>query len=202
MNNLYTNVDETNQIDTTLDNITIVHCQGEHFQAMKHLLNHIFPNTRHLILSYTSTPIAFSSLQKYDEYFRDKWMTADYIYSSTIQYIEIKMTLMNTDCIDQHVIHLVKELLKIFKNLQSFIFHFYHCPRFPSTLPFTELSKTIQLLKREKFAEIYQIKHIHHYLQFVRENNQYIILLFIQIKICSNQENYRDNIELYFIYYH
>jgi len=114
MNNLYTNVDETNQIDTTLDNIIVVHCQGEHFQAMKHLLIHIFPNIRHLMLSYTSTPIAFSSLKKYDEYFRDKWMTTDYIYSSKIQYVEIKMTLMNTDCIDQHVIQLVKELLEIF----------------------------------------------------------------------------------------
>jgi len=99
-------------------------------------------------------------------------MTTDYIYSSRIQYVEIKFTLDNMDCIDQHVTYLVKELLEMFKNLQSFIFHFYHMPRFPSIVPFTDLSKMIQLLNMEEVSEKYQIKHSHNYLQFGRKNNE------------------------------
>jgi hypothetical protein len=75
------------------------------------------------------------------------------------------------DSIDQHVIRLVKELLEMFKNLQSFIFLFYHMPRFPSLIPFTDLSKIIQLLNMEEFAEAYQMKHIHNYLQFIKKEN-------------------------------
>ncbi len=128
------------------------------------------------MLSYNFELLALSSdrtafLQKFDEYFRDKWTRTDSIYSPRIQYVENKITLKKMDSIDQHVIRLVKELLEMFKNLQSFIFLFYHMPRFPSLIPFTDLSKIIQLLNMEEFAEAYQMKHIHNYLQFIKKEN-------------------------------
>jgi len=93
----------------------------------------------------------------------------DSIYLSRIEYVEIKITLKDINCIDQHVIRLIQELLEMFINLQSFIFHFSYMPRFPSIVPFIDLNKTIQLLNMEEFAEIYQIKHIHNYLQFIKK---------------------------------
>jgi hypothetical protein len=174
MYNIYTNEGEINQTVIPLNSITTVHCEGQYVQAIKHWLIHIFPNVRHLMLSYSSEPVAPSSdktgfLQKFEEYFRDKWKTTDSIYLSRIQCVEIKLTLKDMDFIDQHVIRLAKELLEMFINLQSFIFHFYDMPRFPSIVPFTDLNKTIQLLNMEKFTEIYQIKHIHNYLQFIKK---------------------------------
>ncbi len=80
-------------------------------------------------------------------------------------------TLKDINCIDQHVIRLIQELLEMFENLQSFIFHFYDTPRFPSIVPFIDLNRTIQLLNMEEFAEIYQIKHIHNYLQFIKKED-------------------------------
>jgi hypothetical protein len=170
MYNLYTNDDGTNQTDITLDNITTIHCVNEHFQAMKHFLIHIFPNARYLMLSYSSKVSASSSLQRYDDYFREKWMTTDSIYSSKVQYVEIKIMLEDMDGIDQYIIHLIKELIEMFIKLQSFIFHFYENSRFPSIVPFIDLNKTIQFLNMEEFAEIYQIKHIHNYLQFIKRD--------------------------------
>jgi hypothetical protein len=102
-------------------------------------------------------------LQKFEKYFLNKRTATDSVDSSRIQYIEIKITLQNMDCIDQYIIHLVQELSKMFKNLQSFIFHFYHIP------PFTDLIKMIQLLNTDEISGKYQIKHIHNYLQFIRK---------------------------------
>jgi hypothetical protein len=176
MYNIYTNDNEINQTVIPLDSINTVHCQGEYIQAMKHWLINIFPNARHLILSYISEPVAPSSdrivfLQKFEEYFRGRWTTTDSIYSCRIQYVEIEITLKNMDSIDQHIIRLVNELLEMFKNLQSFIFHFYHMPRFAFLVPFTDLSKIIQLLNTDEISGKYQIKHIHNYLQPVKKNN-------------------------------
>jgi hypothetical protein len=122
------------------------------------------------MLSYSSKASASSSLQRYDDYFREKWMTKDSIYSSKVQYVEIKIMLEDMDGIDQHIIHLIKELIEMFIKRQSFMFHFYENSRFPSIVPFIDLNKTIQFLNMEEFAEIYQIKHIHNYLQFIKRD--------------------------------
>jgi hypothetical protein len=98
-------------------------------------------------------------------------MTTDSIYSSKIEHIEIEITSQDADCDYLHEVVkcLVKELLKMFSNIQSFLFHFYDCLRFPSRSLVSELNKTVQLFNMDEFAEIYQIKHIQHYLQFIRK---------------------------------
>jgi hypothetical protein len=173
MDDLCKNVDETNQTDISLNSVTTIYSVGEYLQSMKHLLIHIFPNTRNLILFYSSESVAYSSLQEYDEYFRIEWMTTDYIYSSKIEYIEIKFKSKDADCDYLHrlVKYLLKELLKMFRNIQSFIFYFYHHLRFPFRSLVSELDKTVPLLNMDELAEIYQIKHIQHYLQFIRKKN-------------------------------
>jgi hypothetical protein len=80
--------------------------------------------------------------------------------------------MLRSNFIDQHVIRLAKELLEMFINLQSLIFHFYYMPRFPSLIPFTDLSNMIQLLNTDEISGKYQIKHVHNYLQCVRKNNE------------------------------
>jgi hypothetical protein len=176
MRNLYENIDEINQTDISLDGITTVHCPRGYIQTVQHWLIHIFPNTRHLMLSYFWELAELSSntmefLQKFEEYFRDKTMTTGYICSSKIQYVEIKLTLKDIDSIDQLVIRLAKELSEIFQNLQSLIFHFYHNRHLLSIVPFIDLNEMILLLNMDKISEKYQIKHIHNYLQLVKKNN-------------------------------
>jgi hypothetical protein len=160
------NVDETNQTNISLDSVTTIHSEGEYIQAVKHLLIRIFPNTRNLILSCSSESVA----NAYDDYFRVKGTTTN---SSKIEHVEIRITSENADCNCLHKVVkcLVQELLKMFKNIQSFLFHFYELFLYPSTCLVSELNKTIQLFNRDKFGEIYQIKHIQHYLQFIRKQN-------------------------------
>jgi hypothetical protein len=169
MHNFGTNVNEINQTNISLDSVTTIHSGGEYLRAGKHWLIHIFPNARNLILSYNSESVANS----YDEYFHAKWMTTDSIYSSKIEHIEIEITSQDADCDYLHEVVkcLVKELLKMFSNIQSFLFHFYDRLRFPSRCLVSELNKTIQLFNMDEFAEIYQINHIQHYLQFTRKQN-------------------------------
>jgi hypothetical protein len=171
--NLFTNDDETNQTDIKLDSVTTVRCVNVDLQTIKRLLIFIFPNTRYLILYYVfhsdalpSNRIEFSP--KLDEYFYG----TDYIYLSKVQYVNIKLEFKDLDYIDQHVIHLIKELFEMFKNLQSFIFHFYQMHEFPHTGPINDLNNIIQLLNMEKVSEKYQIKQFQNYLQFVRKNNE------------------------------
>jgi hypothetical protein len=166
MNDLFTNDNETNQTNTS------GHYQRGYLQTIKHCLINIFPNVRHLMLANSASWAKTIFLQKLDKYFRDMKMTSNCIYSCKIQYVEIKLISREMDCVYEQVICLVKELLKLFENLQSFIFHFYHLLGFPSIAPFTDLSKMIQLLNMEKISEKYQIKHIRNYLQFVKDNNE------------------------------
>jgi hypothetical protein len=170
MHNLCTNVDETNQTNISLDSVTTIHTVVEYLKAGKHWLIHMFPNAKNLILSYNFESIANS----YDEYFRAKWMTTDSIYSSKIEHVEIEITSQDADCdyLHQVVKCLVKELLKMFRNIQSFLFHFYDRRRSPSRCLVYELNKTVQLFNMDEFDEIYQIKHIQHYLQFIKKQNE------------------------------
>jgi hypothetical protein len=166
MHNFPKNIDKTN---ISLDSVITIHSVGEYLQAGKHLLIRTFPNVRNLILSYSSDSVA----NAYDEYFGAKWTTTDSIYSSKIEHVEIEIKSENADCDYLHKVIkcLVKELLKMFINIQSFLFHFYDRLRAPSRCLVSELNKTVPLLNMDEFAEIYQIKHIQHYLQFIRKQN-------------------------------
>jgi hypothetical protein len=160
---------ETNQTGISLDSVTTIHSVGEYLQAGRDLLIHIFPNARNLMLSYSSESVA----NAYDEYFHAKWITTYCFYFSKIEYVEIEIKSQDADCKYLHKVVkcLVKELLEMFINIRSFIFHFYDRLRSPSRCLVSELNKTVQLLNMDEFAEIYQIKHIHHYLQFIRKQN-------------------------------
>jgi len=68
IHNLYKSIDATNPTDMRLDSVTKIHCMGEYFQGMKHLLIHIFLNIRNWILSPSSESIVYSSLEEYDEH--------------------------------------------------------------------------------------------------------------------------------------
>jgi hypothetical protein len=162
MHNLCSNVDETNQTNISLGSVTTIHIVGEYLQAGKHWLIHIFPNAKNLILSYNAESVANS----YDEYF-----CTDSIYSSKIEHVEIEITSQDADCDHLHEVVkcLVKELLKMFRNIQSFLFHFYDRLRSPSRSLVYELNQTVQLFNIDEFDEIYQIKHIQHYLQFIKK---------------------------------
>ncbi|CAF1333305.1 unnamed protein product [Rotaria sp. Silwood1] len=173
MRNLFTNDNETNQTDITLDSVTTVHCEIDDLKTIKRWLINIFPNTRILILSFSVYSVSLSPnkmifSQELDECFRG----TDYMHFIKIQYVEVKLTFRDLDYINEHTTRLVKELLTMFKNLQSFIFHFHHMSDFLRMSSFTDLSKIIQLLNMEKVSEKYQIKHIHNYLQFVRKNDE------------------------------
>jgi hypothetical protein len=169
MNDLYTNA-----IDTTLDSVTTVHCEGEYLQNIKQWLINILPNVKHLVLSYSPQPTASSSkrtvfIQKLDAYFRGERMTRDYIYFSHIQSVEIKLELKDLDDLYKHVLRLIRELLEMCKNLQYFIFQFYSIDRYSRSEPFTYLTKMIQLLNMDKISKKYQIKHIQNYFQFIKK---------------------------------
>ncbi|CAF4359610.1 unnamed protein product [Rotaria sp. Silwood2] len=175
MHNLFTNDNETNEIDITLDSVTTVHCKVSDLKTIKRwLINiNIFPNTRNLILSFSLSSASLSSNRMVfplepDECFRG----TDYMHFVKIQYVEVKLAFEDLNYINEYAIELVKELLEMFKNLQSFIFHFHHMPDFLRMNPLTDLSKMIQLLNMEKVSKKYQIKHIHNYLQFFRKNDE------------------------------
>jgi hypothetical protein len=169
MHTFFPNIDETNQTAISLDSVTTIHSVGEYLQAGKHLLIRLFQNMRNLILSYSSESVANS----YDDYFRAKWMTIDSSYSSKIEHVQIEIKSQDADCDYLHKVVkcLIEELLNMFINIQSFLFHFYERLRCPSRCLVSELNKTIQLFNMNEFAEIYQIKHIQHYLQFIRKQN-------------------------------
>jgi hypothetical protein len=163
----------TNPIDTKLDSITTVHCEGEYLQNIKQWLINILPNVKHLVLSYSPQPTAPSSkrtvfIQKLDAYFRGERMTRDYIYFS----VEIKLQLKDLDDLYKHVLRLIRELLEMCKNLQYFIFQFYSIDRYSRSEPFTDLTKMIQLLNMDKISKKYQIKHIQNYFQFIKKDNE------------------------------
>ncbi|CAF3280722.1 unnamed protein product [Rotaria sp. Silwood2] len=175
MHNLFTNDNETNEIDITLDSVTTVHCKVSDLKTIKRwLINiNIFPNTKNLILSFSLSSASLSSNRMMfslepDECFRG----TDYMHFVKIQYVEVKLAFEDLNYINEYAIELVKELLEMFKNLQSFIFHFHHMPDFLRMNPLTDLSKMIQLLNMEKVSKKYQIKHIHNYLQFFRKNDE------------------------------
>ncbi len=190
MNNLYTNDDERNQLDITLDSITTVHCEDEDLQTIKQWLINLFPNTKHLMLSYNAYSAPYSSnrmefSQKLDEYSRER----DYIYFSKIQYVKIKIFFKDEDedNMYQRVLRIVKELLEMFQNLQSFIFHFHQLSEFPRIDPFTDLNKMIKMLNWEKISEKYEIKHIYNNLQFVRKKQlegKKLVLLDLSVPKC------------------
>jgi hypothetical protein len=87
----------------------------------------------------------------------------------------------------QRVLRIVKELLEMFQNLQSFIFHFHQLSEFPRIDPFTDLNKMIKMLNWEKISEKYEIKHIYNNLQFVRKKQlegKKLVLLDLSVPKC------------------
>lgn len=167
----------TNEYETTLDSINTVHCEGEFIKNIKQWLIYILPNAKHLVLSYspqTTTQLSkkMEFLQKLHAYFRDDPIITDYVYFPKIQNVEIKLLLKDVDDLYNYVLRLVKEILEIFKNLKSFIFHFYQIDNYSVNEPFTDLNKMITLLNMDQISKKYQIKHIYHHLQFVKKNNE------------------------------
>jgi hypothetical protein len=80
------------------------------------------------------------------------------------------LILKDLDVLYKHVLRLVRELLEMFPNLQSFIFQFYSIDRYSSFhVPYTDLNELIQLLNLDKISKKYQIKHIHNYFQFIKK---------------------------------
>ncbi|CAF2870291.1 unnamed protein product [Rotaria sp. Silwood2] len=175
MHNLFTNDNETNEIDITLDSVTTVHCKVSDLKTIKRwLINiNIFPNTKNLILSFSLSSASLSSNRMMFSLEPDEcFLGTDYMHFVKIQYVEVKLAFEDLNYINEYAIELAKELLEMFKNLQSFIFHFHHMPDFLRMNPLTDLSKMIQLLNMEKVSKKYQIKHIHNYLQFFRKNDE------------------------------
>jgi hypothetical protein len=172
MNNLY-----TNSIDTTLDSITTVHCEGEYLQNMKQWLINFLPNVKHFVLSYNPHPSTLSTnrigfLQKLDVYYRGERIKNDYNQFLNIQSIQIKLYLKDLDDLYKHVLRLIRELLEIFKNLQYFIFQFYSTDYNSYNRPYTDLTEFIQLLNVDRISKKYQIKHIYNYFQFIKKDTE------------------------------
>ena len=70
------------------------------------------------------------------------------------------------DSIYENLKKTLEELLENFENIQTLRFQFYHIPR----APYTDLSEMVLLFNMEKTAEIYQLRHVHNCLQFLRKN--------------------------------
>ena len=92
MYNLYVNNANPIQSEMRLDSITTIQSRSTCFPGIKHWLIHVFPNTKHLILSYdfvSEGPPSNvrESVQKFVQYFRAKPTTTDCIYSSEIEVI-------------------------------------------------------------------------------------------------------------------
>ena len=167
------NMAEMNQIDGALGSIATVHFTAQWLELAKDGLLHIFPNVKRLILTYTSAPNAVPRdqmvvSQELDAYLRDAKTMRGCVYPFKIEYVEINVTLHEVNCIYQDVVHLLEELLKMSGSLKSITFYFYHLPRFPSIVPYTELEKTIKLFNMGQIREQYWIKHVRNYMQFVR----------------------------------
>jgi hypothetical protein len=125
MYNLYTQNDTP--IDMTLDSTTTIQIPWTCFMGIKHWLLHLFPNTKHLILSYDVGLVKPSSdfsesMKRFDQYFRGKQTTTDRIISSEI---EITITDIN-NFLHERVGKIVETLLKTFENLQIIRLYFYH----------------------------------------------------------------------------
>ena len=173
--NLSKNVREINRIDQKLDGITTIQCPPQCLRECKDYLPRILPNIRYFISSYTyiQNPLLRNPmvvLQELDTYFSDDKKTEGHLYPYGIECVEIKVILHNEDGIFQDVVRVLRELLEMSKSLQLITFYFYHLPRFPSILPYTELQKIIELFNMGKISEKYRIKHVQNYMQFVRKN--------------------------------
>jgi hypothetical protein len=171
------NSEPTNEyeINSTLDSITTVHYQGEYLQNIKEWFIHIFPNTKHFVFSYQPSRFVLSTnrigfLQKLDVYYRRERIKKDYNHLLNIQSIQIKLILKDLDVLYKHVLRLIRELLQIFPNLQSFIFQFYSIDYSSFHVPYTDLNELIQLLNLDKISKKYQIKHIQNYFQFIKKS--------------------------------
>lgn len=159
------NAAEMNYMGRTLDTITTVHCPIEWLPSLKDWLPHAFPNIRNLVLSNTSVlstntadPMVVSP-------------ESDAVHRFQIQSIEVKMILHEVDGVYLHIVRFFREFLEMCRCLESVTFHVYHLPRFPHIVPYAELDKTVELLTMGNFATKYHIKHVRHYIKFIKKNS-------------------------------
>ena len=176
IHNLSEKAAEMNQMSRTLDWITTVHCPIECLQSMKDWLPHILPNMKLLMLSNmcalstnSQDPMVVS--QEFDAHLTDEKTMTNRLCFFKVECIEVKIILHEEKAVYLHIVHFVRELLEMFGCLPSITFHCYHLPRFPHIVPYTELDQTIELLNMGRFATKYRIKHLRHYIQFVRKNS-------------------------------
>jgi hypothetical protein len=158
----------TNEIQTKLFSITTLHCEGEFIKNIKKWLIYVLPNVKHLVLTYSSQNSSnrIEFLQQRHGYFRRDRRTIDYVDSSKVQDVEIKLLLKDVDDLYNYLLHLVKKLLKRIKNLKFFIVKFH---RHSANVTFADLNQIITKLNMHPISEYYQMKCIYDHLQFIKK---------------------------------
>jgi hypothetical protein len=164
------------QIDTTLNNVTTVHCRYEFIDDLKQWLIYILPNVKRLVLSYNTNTLSFinfsldrlyAKLSSSDS--RSEWVTTDYAHFSNIKDMEIEFVVPYRDDLCANVLDPVKKILDIFKNSKTYIFHFYHDGSHSLNKPYTYMNKIIALLNMDNNLENYHMKHSYNYLQLIKK---------------------------------
>jgi hypothetical protein len=167
---------KTNQIDTTLNNVTTVYCDWKLINDLKEWFIYILPNVKRLVLFYSQLAIInfnlntlYSALSGLDS--GSQCVTTDYACFSNIKDMDIKFVLGFGDDLGEQMSGPIKEILKIFENSKTFIFHFYRNGSYSSNKLYQCMSKMITLLNMDKNFENYHMKHDYNYLQLIKKNN-------------------------------
>jgi len=163
-----------NQIDATLNSVTTVYCGYEFIDDLKQWFIYILPNVKRLVLSYSHLSMINFSLNRFfleliGSYSRSEYVTTDYAHFPNIKDMEIKFSARYEDALYKDVLDPIKEILKVFENSKTFIFHFYHDDSHSLNKPYTSMSKIITLLNMDQYLENYLIKYSYNYLQLIKK---------------------------------
>lgn len=159
-----------NPIGTTFDSIIIVHGERELLESGKNWFNDIFPNAKHLVLSYSPQAITYLSqkLRSRASLSNDQIGTND-IYFPQIQRVASKLLLEDIYHLYEYVLPVLLEISEMFPNVKSFTLNFYRIQKYSSNLWLTDLHELITLLNINQIFKDFSIEHISNQLEFVKK---------------------------------
>lgn len=91
------------------------------------------------------------------------------IYFSNIRDVQIKIVIENVAVLWGNLFDFMKEILEVFENLKTFLFHFYDELHLDLRQLCLSLKKMFRSLNIQRNFENYRIKQNYNYLQLIKK---------------------------------
>ena len=163
-----------NEVRTALNGIITVHGERDLLKSSQNYFNHLFPNVKQFVLSYSPLTIIHLShklafAQRCSTSLTNDQLGRNKISFPRIQHVEAKLQLEDIRYLSKHVLPVLIEISEMFANIKSFQLTFYCIQKNPTNIPFTELHQLIRSLNMNQICKDFSIEHISNQLQFVKK---------------------------------